>query len=281
MNSDFSDLKDKMNDILSHHGREGQKWGVRNGPPYPLNREGLRSFRENRRRKKLEKQKRKALKDPELLSKSADMFTEQELAEALTKLQLINQYKREAGLSVDLSKKKRKMANTPSALLANLDKYSPEEYKSAFDRLKKRETIKNMIADSTDRPAKVLGNIASGTKSVSNTIYDASRAADVIAKYSGGLTSKERHDTWLETHRTADNKYSYAEMIGRSTKHQKGEAVRNKDLDDLASARAEEILKTGIQSKHDADNLRAYMDLIYGKSNNNKKKNNNNNNSNP
>lgn len=26
---------------LSHHGVKGQKWGVRNGPPYPLDRNGL------------------------------------------------------------------------------------------------------------------------------------------------------------------------------------------------------------------------------------------------
>ena len=24
------------NDVLSHYGIDGQKWGVRNGPPYPL-----------------------------------------------------------------------------------------------------------------------------------------------------------------------------------------------------------------------------------------------------
>lgn len=29
-------LKPSMDDILEHHGIKGQKWGVRNGPPYPL-----------------------------------------------------------------------------------------------------------------------------------------------------------------------------------------------------------------------------------------------------
>ena len=27
-----------VNNELCHHGIDGQKWGVRNGPPYPLNR---------------------------------------------------------------------------------------------------------------------------------------------------------------------------------------------------------------------------------------------------
>lgn len=25
-----------MNNVLSHHGIKGQQWGVRHGPPYPL-----------------------------------------------------------------------------------------------------------------------------------------------------------------------------------------------------------------------------------------------------
>ena len=30
--------EEKVNAVLMHHGIEGQKWGVRNGPPYPLDR---------------------------------------------------------------------------------------------------------------------------------------------------------------------------------------------------------------------------------------------------
>lgn len=36
-----------MKNELYHHGREGQKWGVRNGPPYPLNAAGNAKFRKN------------------------------------------------------------------------------------------------------------------------------------------------------------------------------------------------------------------------------------------
>lgn len=32
--------KECQNDTIKHHGVEGQKWGVRNGPPYPLQRYG-------------------------------------------------------------------------------------------------------------------------------------------------------------------------------------------------------------------------------------------------
>lgn len=34
----------ERDDVLYHHGRKGQKWGERNGPPYPLNAEGNRNF---------------------------------------------------------------------------------------------------------------------------------------------------------------------------------------------------------------------------------------------
>ena len=40
----FSDLTEIGYDVLSHHGIKNQKWGKRNGPPYPLDKEGKKSF---------------------------------------------------------------------------------------------------------------------------------------------------------------------------------------------------------------------------------------------
>lgn len=35
---EYQPTPDFYNDYIAHHGIKGQKWGVRNGPPYPLNR---------------------------------------------------------------------------------------------------------------------------------------------------------------------------------------------------------------------------------------------------
>lgn len=34
----FAKIKDALDNNLSHHGIKGQKWGVKNGPPYPIKR---------------------------------------------------------------------------------------------------------------------------------------------------------------------------------------------------------------------------------------------------
>lgn len=39
-------------DFLSHHGTDGMRWGVRNGPPYPLTKEGRAAIRKQRQEKK-------------------------------------------------------------------------------------------------------------------------------------------------------------------------------------------------------------------------------------
>lgn len=51
------------NNALEHHGIEGQKWGVRRGPPYPLNgskKSSKRTKKKNSEASRREKEKRKA-----------------------------------------------------------------------------------------------------------------------------------------------------------------------------------------------------------------------------
>lgn len=106
---------------LAHHGRKDQRWGYQNGPPYPLDREGLASFRaqkkhfdelekrENssnshseheksyekpiKKKKKLQllgvnsRKKKKAINEGNLkyIKKHADKFTDQEIEMAIKK----------------------------------------------------------------------------------------------------------------------------------------------------------------------------------------------------
>jgi hypothetical protein len=223
------------------------------------------------KKRKAEKRKKKIMNDPNKITKHADMFTEEELRTALDKLRLINDYKKEVGLT-KLSSKKKKMANTPGSLLKNLDKYSPEEYKAAFDRLKKRETIKNMLADSTDRPTKIMSNIASGIGSVQNSAFNISKMADTVTKYSGGLTSEEKHKTWLEKNKPDGESRNYATILGTQKLQSEGRRGRSEELDSLAEKNMNSLLNKNTMSQEDRNNLYSYMQFLYGNSNGGKGK---------
>ena len=39
--------EEKVNAVLMHHGIEGQKWGVKHGPPYPLDRKTSKAIKKS------------------------------------------------------------------------------------------------------------------------------------------------------------------------------------------------------------------------------------------
>ena len=47
---------------ITHHGTDGMKWGIRNGPPYPLSKEGRAAIRRQRAEKKAEAERKLQLK---------------------------------------------------------------------------------------------------------------------------------------------------------------------------------------------------------------------------
>ncbi len=54
----YTPTPDYYNDYIAHHGIDGQKWGVRNGPPYPLSRKGSITKKKNVTSKVWKKQKK-------------------------------------------------------------------------------------------------------------------------------------------------------------------------------------------------------------------------------
>lgn len=89
-----------MANELYHHGIKGQKWGVTNGPPYPLNDE----VSTGKRLKKIEKEpKNRPLKKSEATKKAKEL-SEEDLKKEIDRLNLEKRY---VDLNKDLSRKER------------------------------------------------------------------------------------------------------------------------------------------------------------------------------
>lgn len=73
-----------MYNELYHHGVEGQKWGVKNGPPYPIEKNIKKRY--GRLDNKESRQKVIKSKDSTLILEYEDELTNQELQEALIRI---------------------------------------------------------------------------------------------------------------------------------------------------------------------------------------------------
>lgn len=78
-----------MNNELYHHGIQGQKWGKRNGPPYPLEGAGKPGLpkKEHRNSDKKDSDKEKKV------HKSSSSMTDEELREAINRMELERRYR--------------------------------------------------------------------------------------------------------------------------------------------------------------------------------------------
>lgn len=125
-------------DVLEHHGVEGQRWGVQNGPPYPLSgdnkRQAQREYKEAKRQKRAEEKEAEITKkksriigkgDVKAMRRHPEWFNQQEMEAVLKKNATLNAAK--PSKSVKMTKAKRKALDE-----ADLEyiKRHPEEFTS-------------------------------------------------------------------------------------------------------------------------------------------------------
>ena len=215
--ADFSDMKALGDEFLAHHGIEGQHWGVKNGPPYPLNEEGkakfkkkFKEFKEKSKEKKRIKRRKKILRNPEKLAKYNEEFTLEEIADAIKRFDAISEIKKRIPKDIKsgLSLRQRTMASNPGKLAKNIDRFDEDDYKKAYDRLKKQRDLQEMAIADAARPAKILGvgnaylnEVASGISKIKGGVSDFTNIHDAAVKITGtGPTYSDKYDKWAKEH---------------------------------------------------------------------------------
>ena len=109
---------------LQHHGILGQKWGRRNGPPYPLGR-SQKSSREKKMESKPQRSKEDILKDPTAheVNKIRSELTNDQLQKVLERIDL--NVRLEKALKSELnagSKKEKSVFDTIDSLMNKVGK---------------------------------------------------------------------------------------------------------------------------------------------------------------
>jgi len=164
-------------DYLMHHGRQGQKWGVRNGPPYPLQgsyaqtNAGYKEFQEKHR----EKRRKKILNDPKKLYKHRDEFTKEEIDKALAKQDSVNKLKKvvdDNNKKKDpyISPKKLKLVDTPEKYKKNYKRLTPEEQAAARKYLEELNRVDDIHTNKHSNKTKRVKNISERLQSIANII---------------------------------------------------------------------------------------------------------------
>lgn len=153
-----------MEKELYHHGIEGQKWGKRHGPPYPLDRSESRAIK--KQAKALAKQE-KILRKRGLSSKAASKYAKQLTDEQLN--DVIDRLKREETYK-NLVKKPEKENNKPKIEnpLKNKDNKQPNTDPNSF-----KNTTKSILSSG----AKTLA--AAGIKKLADDMFKDQKPPDV------------------------------------------------------------------------------------------------------
>ena len=204
-----------MNDELYHHGVDGQRWGIKHGPPYPLDRSAARQEAKKRKarrknmikiNKKRKKSKQAAEKRDLTYKKSkkpAKQMTNKELNDTIDRLQreetyrqLVSKTKTEKKIAKELKKrnkiadKQQKIQNEAQQEQRKLQQEQLDLQKKQFKQSKKANAIVHKVID------RLVTNAAStiGTKVTENLINNAFAKDNAQTNNAQTNNSKEKYE---------------------------------------------------------------------------------------
>ena len=173
-----------MNNELYHHGILGQKWGQRNGPPYPLSSQSHSSSEKKAGwRKSLasgsESSKKKSIAKKATIKKSNEDKKDGKLA-SIVKKKASEALQKKAELREQKNRKKER-----AEMLKNRRSLSDEDVKRMINRLQDERRLKELTERDLN-PGKyaIKGILADAGKSVATDLVKAT-AKYAIRKHSG------------------------------------------------------------------------------------------------
>lgn len=265
--SDFYSQNDYRS-YLQHHGIKGMHWGEQNGPPYPLSTKVHNMVVRNRARR-AEKRREKILHDPRKLVKYAPEFTKEEIDEAVSKIDSIEQARkrirptarekakanREAESQKHtadsrLAKKIDKYGSTALSLEKNTNKFTNDELREAAARVGIKHDIYSKKMSELDRPRKFLqlGSDLLGT--VANLIGNGKKIKDLFEPQydpDTGLTKEETR--YANMYKKAKNNPELMELLSVAIPKY-GDSVRKnqKGRDAVLKDAYESLVRSGLES---------------------------------
>lgn len=160
-----------MYNELYHHGRLHQRWGVKNGPPYPLSRSTVSSVYGSRKAKKAAKKQEK------IERKEAEKRAEEE-KEALRKA---------------ADKERVLREGTATEILQYANELSTNEINEAVNRINAMNKLNNLSRaelekgwDTVDKIMKKVGNVKDWTKTGTELWKNIQEAFELYEGYKKG-----------------------------------------------------------------------------------------------